>query len=207
MKSLKQFFFIGLAISLILTSCTMEKRVYMSGYHVEWKKNKHNLDRQLASNENEKQNQIETLEQSKNEVNTIDQSSIINEDNFTASVGNSIVIPSRKIVALNKEENTVTAKAKSTSEVKVAAKMNKKSSEKINKKSAAQGGGKSQLIALLLAVFVGFIGIHRFYLGYIGIGVAQILTFGGCGIWSLIDLVRIVLGDLKPKGGSYEKTL
>jgi hypothetical protein len=185
----------------------MEKRVYMSGYHVEWKKNKHNLDKQLASNENEKQNQIETLEQSKNEVNAINQSSVINEDNFTASVGNSIVIPSRKIVALNKEENTVTAKEKSTSEVKVAAKTNKKSSEKINKKNAAQGGGKSQLIALLLAVFVGVIGIHRFYLGYIGIGVAQILTLGGCGIWSLIDLVRIALGDLKPKGGSYEKTL
>ncbi|GAB3851272.1 hypothetical protein GCM10028822_17760 [Hymenobacter terrigena] len=67
--------------------------------------------------------------------------------------------------------------------------------------------GKSQIIALILAVLVGGLGIHRFYLGYTGIGIAQLLTLGGCGIWSLIDLVRIITGDLKPKGGDYAKKL
>tara|TARA_Y100000310_G_scaffold94081_1_gene91720 strand:+ start:12309 stop:12455 length:147 start_codon:yes stop_codon:yes gene_type:complete len=32
------------------------------------------------------------------------------------------------------------------------------------------------------------------------------LTLGGLGIWSLIDLVRIILGNLKPKDGEYDIT-
>lgn len=69
------------------------------------------------------------------------------------------------------------------------------------------GGGKSQLIALLLAFFLGGLGIHRFYLGYTWQGVVQLLTLGGCGIWALIDLIRIITGDLKPKGGDYTDKL
>ncbi|MCK9255376.1 MAG: TM2 domain-containing protein [Bacteroidales bacterium] len=71
----------------------------------------------------------------------------------------------------------------------------------------ATSGGDNQLVALLLCIFVGVIGIHRFYLGYIGIGVIQLLTGGGCGIWTLIDLIRIITGDLQPNGGRYSKTL
>jgi hypothetical protein len=73
--------------------------------------------------------------------------------------------------------------------------------------SPAAGGGKSQLIALILAVFVGGLGIHRFYLGYTWQGVVQLLTLGGCGIWALIDLIRIITGDLKPKDGDYTDKL
>ncbi|MGB0166134.1 MAG: TM2 domain-containing protein [Luteibaculum sp.] len=69
------------------------------------------------------------------------------------------------------------------------------------------GGGKSQITALILVCLVGGIGIHRFYLGYTGIGIVQLLTLGGCGIWSLIDLVRIITGDLGPKNGRYSKRL
>lgn len=69
------------------------------------------------------------------------------------------------------------------------------------------GGGKSQVTALILVCLVGGIGIHRFYLGYTGIGIIQLLTAGGCGIWSLIDLIRIITGDLKPKRGRYSKRL
>ncbi len=72
---------------------------------------------------------------------------------------------------------------------------------------AAAAGGKSQVIALILVALVGGLGIHRFYLGYTWQGVVQLLTLGGCGIWSLIDLIRIITGDLKPKDGSYDKTL
>ena len=81
--------------------------------------------------------------------------------------------------------------------------------KKISSKStsASAAGGKSQVIALILCLVVGGIGIHRFYLGYIWQGVVQLLTLGGCGIWSLIDLIRIITGDLQPKDGEYEKTL
>ncbi len=70
-----------------------------------------------------------------------------------------------------------------------------------------ESSGKSQLIALVLAALIGVLGIHRFYLGYTTIGIIQLLTLGGCGIWALIDLIRIITGDLKPIDGEYEETL
>lgn len=67
--------------------------------------------------------------------------------------------------------------------------------------------GKSQIVALLLCIIIGIVGIHRFYLGYIGIGILQIVTLGMCGLWTLIDLIRIITGDLQPKNGEYTETL
>ncbi len=72
---------------------------------------------------------------------------------------------------------------------------------------AAAAEGKSQVIALILVALIGGLGIHRFYLGYTWQGIVQLLTLGGCGVWALIDLIRIITGDLKPKNGSYAKTL
>jgi TM2 domain len=66
-------------------------------------------------------------------------------------------------------------------------------------------GEKSQLTTFLLCFFFGYLGIHRFYLGYIGIGIIQLLTFGGCGIWFFIDFIMILTGDLKVKGGKPMK--
>lgn len=78
--------------------------------------------------------------------------------------------------------------------------------EKRDAKRAAKGkapGDKSWTTTLLLVIFLGGIGIHRFYLGYTLIGILQILTLGGLGIWALIDLIRIITKDLKPKYGEY----
>jgi TM2 domain-containing membrane protein YozV len=74
-------------------------------------------------------------------------------------------------------------------------------------KRAFGGGYYSQLTALLLCFFVGSLGVHRFYLGYTWQGIVQLLTLGGCGIWSLIDFIRICTGDLQPKDGQYDTTL
>ena len=41
---------------------------------------------------------------------------------------------------------------------------------------------KSRLVALLLCIFLGGLGIHRFYVGKTGTGILMILTGGGCGI-------------------------
>lgn len=65
-------------------------------------------------------------------------------------------------------------------------------------------GGKSdkqKIVAALLCWFLGGLGIHRFYLGYSAIGVIQLLTFGGCGIWALVDLILILTGGLKDADG------
>jgi len=58
---------------------------------------------------------------------------------------------------------------------------------------------KSKLVAGLLGILLGSLGVHRFYLGYIGIGIAQIVvTFVTCGIgaiWGLIEGVLILVGS------------
>jgi hypothetical protein len=69
--------------------------------------------------------------------------------------------------------------------------------------NAAQREGQrtshSQIIALLLILLLGSLAAHRFYLGYYGIAILQLITLGACGIWYLIDLIRIITGDLKPR--------
>lgn len=60
---------------------------------------------------------------------------------------------------------------------------------------------KDWLVTLLLAIFVGSIGIHRFYVGKIGTGILQLVTLGGCGIWSLIDIIMIITGKFTDSEG------
>ena len=60
---------------------------------------------------------------------------------------------------------------------------------------------KRILAAALLCFFLGIFGAHRFYVGKIGTAVAQIFTLGGLGIWALVDLIMIVVGEFKDKQG------
>lgn len=55
--------------------------------------------------------------------------------------------------------------------------------------------------ALLLSLFLGWLGIDRFYLGYTGLGTVKFLTGGGCGIWSLVDTILIALNKLPDSNG------
>lgn len=57
---------------------------------------------------------------------------------------------------------------------------------------------KSKIVAGILGVLVGSLGIHRFYLGYIGIGIVQIiltiLTGGIASLWGFIEGILILCG-------------
>jgi hypothetical protein len=64
-------------------------------------------------------------------------------------------------------------------------------------RSMSLGSGKkmakkvSWILALLMSIFFGYLGIDRFIMGQVGIGILKLITFGGCGIWQLIDIILI----------------
>jgi TM2 domain len=60
---------------------------------------------------------------------------------------------------------------------------------------------RNKVVAILLWFFLGAIGIHRLYLGYTTIGLIQMFTLCGLGIWWLIDGFRLLTGSLRPAKG------
>ncbi|MGY5353402.1 TM2 domain-containing protein [Wenyingzhuangia sp. IMCC45467] len=64
---------------------------------------------------------------------------------------------------------------------------------------------KDFVATALLCFFLGGLGVHRFYVGKVGTGILQIVTFGGLGIWTLIDFIVILTGNFKDKEGNYIK--
>lgn len=60
---------------------------------------------------------------------------------------------------------------------------------------------KSRLVLTLLAFFLGYLGVDRFYGGRILLGILKLLTFGLCGLWTLIDFILAVCGVQKDENG------
>ncbi len=112
------------------------------------------------------------------------------------------------------EKPTLREKAKIARAVaKIYKEIPSEKKKEIKALAKTNGSDKSQIITLLLAgifILTGIAGIHRFYLGgstNIIIGIVQLLTFGCCGVWWLIDVIRILTGDLVPPSGSYNPKL
>ena len=64
---------------------------------------------------------------------------------------------------------------------------------------------KSRLVVSLLAWFLGVFGAHRFYLGKTGTALLMLFTFGGLGIWALVDAIFAIAGIMEDKDGRLIK--
>jgi PBP1b-binding outer membrane lipoprotein LpoB len=65
----------------------------------------------------------------------------------------------------------------------------------------AQQSNKSFLVTWLLSLLLGVLGVDRFYLGKVGTGILKLITFGGLGIWALIDLILLLANKTRDKQG------
>lgn len=61
---------------------------------------------------------------------------------------------------------------------------------------------KSKVVAILLCLFLGFFGAHRFYVGKVGTGILMLLTGGIFGIWTFIDLLVLICGGFRDSNGN-----
>ena len=206
---------VAILVSSCSTNATFSKRYHSRGFNIAWGGGSDANNNPVKQTPKKVKAKSDVVAVAQNTDNVTVQSVKSTENTAMEAPTVNTTVVSNNILAKNEVATVKNANQTSTQAVKSSTVVSKKAAvnaisntnTKAVKKNADPGEGKSQLIALILCIFVGVLGIHRFYLGYTKEGVIQLLTAGGCGIWSLIDLVRIITGDLKPKDGDYTETL
>lgn len=85
--------------------------------------------------------------------------------------------------------------------------------EYVEEKNVAKGAvsEKNFLTTLIICIFLGVLGIHRFYIGKVGSGIAMLLfSLSGLGlivslVWWLVDIIVLATGTMKDKYGGFIK--
>jgi TM2 domain-containing membrane protein YozV len=259
MKKIKPFLLYSLIGITLLNSCSVEKRVHLSGYHINWKSAKKNIDTQEIADNYDSNIQIEKqsnpiLKSTSDDLTIYE--TVENENIVQSSNNNNEVITNKQISKEVKKDLKIKNKSDDCGDIiilkngqEIKSKVYEVTNEEIKYKecnnlngptfnikksevfmikypngtntlissietknnntqnTAESTSNKSQTIAFILCFLLGILGIHRFYLGHIGIGVLYLLTFGLCGIGALVDLILILTGGLKPKNGEYKDKL
>jgi hypothetical protein len=256
MKQFKIGAILVFALSFFLNSCTIEKRVYSSGYYIDWHiKNKKSVLEKKLDDIKLDDNSVSynsTLIDFNSSKKIVDQNNLLFDSYLTSDIDNAITINSNKsksniilekstkkiekdscdlIILKNGQEVLAKVFEVTISEVKYKECSNldgpvftkRKSdffmikysngtntvfnNEEVATTSTSNSTGPgdrgSQTVAFVLCLLVGVFGIHRFYLGHIGMGILYLLTAGLCGIGWLVDIIMICTGDLKPRNGDY----
>jgi hypothetical protein len=201
MNSFKRLFLIVISITLLLTSCTLEKRVYMSGYHFEKNKTNHNYDRQeltgkFKENHSEK-NQINKTAQLEIITEAIDESLNLELSESFSSVANSneFIIPSDK---KNKFYNSKTS-TKITEDV-IPTKTSSKLKREKKKKLYLQ---ITEYNKFNLLTCIGFI-FSLIFLFYVILAIEAILLIAVFGIFAILlsglGLRKIAKNELLHEG-------
>ena len=72
---------------------------------------------------------------------------------------------------------------------------------KSDRSEKSEPGDKDFVTTLLICIFLGGLGVHRFFVDKIGTGVLMLVTLGGLGIWWIIDIILIVTGSFEDSEG------
>ena len=201
MKQIKTIFLLVL-VSAVLFSCSNARYGHMK---------KVKKDEKATVQKHERKSKSVQLTEEVAVAEAIEEAALVNETVVVETPVAETAPVVASTVTTKANNSTVTASAPvAKNSIEVAAKNDvKETKQAVTEVAKKKKGGKkkSQLIALILCGVVGYLGIHRFYLGYTWQGIVQLLTGGLCGIWTLIDFIRIITGDLKPKNGDYDETL
>ena len=190
---------VAILISSCSTNATFSKRYHSRGFNIAWGGGaaaNNSPVKQTPKKVKAKSHGVAIAQNTENltvqSVNSTENTAMEASTVTTAVVPNNILAKNELAIVKNATQ-TSTQAVKSSTVVSKKAKLKPVSG--VSTKALSQ---EIDWVAFILCVFLGVLGIHRFYLGYPLIGVLQILTLGGFGIWILIDLIRIITGDLGP---------
>lgn len=199
MKSIQSLLIIGIVFSMILNSCSIEKRVHRSGYHIQWHKIKQDSKPQDVNFKNE----AKQLEQEINltEVNT--ENKIIKSENSEfSSLENKLTSKEKASEISFNNPNSITNKksisrvelnpiSEFNSELKNENKTQSTRREQNNLKNLSEG--KSGLFMIILGLIL--FGLAWIFYAYLGIfGLIMALIFGiGAAIYLIVGLIVLLV--------------
>ena len=214
------------ALALFMASCgsnaTFSKRYHNRGFNIAWGGGSDAAPAKPVTKKARVEAQESTIAENARIENTVESTTAYAAPLSPVTAANTEVVMNQPLVFAAKATQSA-VQGKAIEQKSIEHKTVVKATTKVLKQKKAMadpGQGKSQIIALVLFIFFGPLGIHRFYLGHRSSGLLMLLLcctlilpiinlFTGLAlfVWWVLDLIKLVTGDLKPADGEYTETL